>query len=125
MNRFIAKVFSILLNFMRKPLRVFACGAIILTVGSGCATKSFQSIHHIDAGEMNAMSCEDIQQEFILLNRHEDEVDLKASSGQIKQIFLGGIWSVMADEKLEHIARKEIRDRERLLYEAKLKKDCS
>ena len=74
---------------------------------------------------INAMSCEDIEQEFILLNRHEDEVDLKASSGQIKQIFLGGIWSVMADEKLEHIARKEIRDRERLLYEAKLKKDCS
>tara|TARA_B110000238_G_C15721972_1_gene267009 strand:- start:4 stop:381 length:378 start_codon:yes stop_codon:yes gene_type:complete len=125
MNRFIEKVFSILLNIMQKPMKFFAYGAIILIVGSGCATKSFQSIHHIDAGEINAMSCEDIQQEFILLNRHEDEVDLKASSGQIKQIFLGGIWSVMADEKLEHIARKEIRDRERLLYEAKLKKDCS
>ena len=106
-------------------MNFFAYGVIILIVGSGCATKSFQSLHHLDAGELNAMSCEDIEQEFILLNRHEDEVDLKASSGQIKQIFLGGIWSVMADEKLEHIARKEIRDRERLLYEAKLKKDCS
>ena len=125
MNKFIAKVFSILLTIMRKPLRVVACGAIIFTVGSGCATKSFESLYDLDAGKLNAMSCEDIQQEFILLNRHEDEVDLKASSGQIKQIFLGGIWSVMADEKLEHIARKEIRDRERLLYEAKLKKDCS
>ena len=125
MNRFIEKVFSILLNIMRKPLRVFACGAIILTVGSGCATKSFQSLYDLDAGKLNAMSCEDIQQEFILLNRHEDGVNLEASSGQVKQIFLGGIWSVMADEKLEHISRKEIRDRERLLYEAKLKKDCS
>lgn len=125
MNGLIEKVFSILLNIMQKPMNFFAYGAIILIVGSGCATKSFQSLHHLDAGEINAMSCEDIEQEFILLNRHEDEVDLKASSGQIKQIFLGGIWSVMADEKLEHIARKEIRDRERLLYEAKLKKDCS
>ena len=125
MNNFIEKVFSILLNIMRKPLRVFACGAIILIVGSGCATKSFQSLYDLDAGKLRGMSCEDIEQEFILLQRHEDEVDLKASSGQIKQIFLGGIWSVMADEKLEHIARKEIRDRERLLYEAKLKKDCS
>ncbi len=125
MNGLIEKVFSILLNILQKPMNFFAYGAIILIVGSGCATKSFQSLHHLDAGEINAMSCEDIEQEFILLNRHEDEVDLKASSGQIKQIFLGGIWSVMADEKLEHIARKEIRDRERLLYEAKLKKDCS
>tara|TARA_B100001540_G_C15246227_1_gene390565 strand:- start:63 stop:440 length:378 start_codon:yes stop_codon:yes gene_type:complete len=125
MNGLIEKVYSILLNILQKPMNFFAYGVIILIVGSGCATKSFQSLHHLDAGELNAMSCEDIEQEFILLNRHEDEVDLKASSGQIKQIFLGGIWSVMADEKLEHIARKEIRDRERLLYEAKLKKDCS
>jgi len=71
------------------------------------------------------MSCDDIEQEFILLNRHENTVDQEASSGQLKQMFWGGIWSVMADEKLEHISRKQIRDRERLLYEAKLKKRCS
>ena len=36
----------------------------------------------------------------------------------------GGVWSVMADEKPEHVARQKIRDRERQLYEARLKKEC-
>ena len=70
-------------------------------------------------------SCADIEQEFLLLQRHERGVDEEATSGQAKQILWGGIWSVMADEKLESVARQKIRDRERQLYEAKLKKDCS
>jgi len=101
--------------------------ALALAVGvaiSGCATKTFPDVHNLDAGTINAMSCEDVEQEFILLKRHEDAVNLEAISGQAKQIFWGGIWSVMADEKLESISRKQIRDRERLLYEAKLKKKC-
>jgi len=91
---------------------------------SGCATKNFPDVHYLGAGTINAMSCEDIEQEFISLKHHEDTVDLEATSGQFKQIFWGGLWSVMADEKLESVARKQIRDRERLLYEAKLKKKC-
>ena len=110
---------------MRKPWSMLACAAIILTFGSGCATKTFPDLYNIDVTKIRAMSCDDIEQEFILLNRHENTVDHEASTGQVKQNFWGGLWSVMADEKLEHISRKQIRDRERLLYEAKLKKRCS
>ena len=109
---------------MRQPSSILTCAAIILIVGSGCATKTFPDLYNLDVTKLNAMSCDDVEQEFILLHRHEDAVNEEASSGQAKQIFWGGIWSVMADEKLEHISRKQIRDRERLLYEAKLKKDC-
>ena len=110
---------------MRKSWSILPCVAIILTIGSGCATKTFPDLYNIDVTKIRAMSCDDIEQEFILLNRHESTVDQEASSGQLKQMLWGGIWSVMADEKLEHISRKQIRDRERLLYEAKLKKRCS
>ena len=98
--------------------------AIATVAGSGCATKSFEEMHQLDANQIQAMSCQEIEQEFILLRRHEGGVDEEATTGQAKQIFWGGLWSVMADEKLEHIARQKIRDRERMLYEAKLKKGC-
>ena len=65
-----------------------------------------------------------IEQEFLALRQYEKSVDEEATSGQVKQILWGGIWSVMADEKLEHIARQDIQDRERQLYDAKSKKDC-
>ena len=78
----------------------------------------------LDAAKLRAMSCDDVEQEFLLLQRHERGVDHEATSGQAKQILWGGLWSVMADEKLEHVARQKIRDRERQLYEAKLKKKC-
>ena len=91
---------------------------------SACATKQFEEMDTLDAATLRAMSCADIEQEFLLLQRHERGVDHEATSGQAKQIFWGGIWSVMADEKLEHVARQRIRDRERQLYEAKLKKNC-
>ena len=42
-----------------------------------------------------------------MLQRHERGVDEEATSGQAKQIFWGGLWSVMADEKLEHVARQK------------------
>ena len=91
---------------------------------SACATKDFEEMARLDAAQLRAMSCVDIEQEFLMLQRHERGVDEEATSGQAKQIFWGGLWSVMADEKLEHVARQKIRDRERQLYEAKLKKDC-
>ncbi len=100
---------------------------IVVTVAlvmSACATKDFEKMAPLDAAKLRAMSCADIEQEFLLLQRHERGVDEEATSGQAKQIFWGGLWSVMADEKLEHVARQKIRDRERQLYEAKLKKDC-
>ena len=99
-------------------------GAVAMIALSACATKQFESIQPLDAAELRAMSCKDIDQEFLMLQRHERGVDEEATSGQVEQIFFGGIWSVMADEKLEHVARQKIRDRERRLYEAKLKKDC-
>ena len=97
--------------------------AMVLVMGA-CATKTFEEMAPLDAGKLRAMSCADIEQEFLLLQRHERGVDEEATSGQAKQILWGGIWSVMADEKLEGVARQKIRDRERQLYEAKLKKDC-
>ena len=88
---------------------------------SACATKQFEKMPQLDAAKLRAMSCEDIEQEFLMLQHHERGVDEEATSGQLKQMLWGGVWSVMADEKLEHIARQKIRDRERQLYEVKLK----
>ena len=105
---------------MRRIL-IVAAAALFM---SACATKEFEEMPPLDAGKLRAMSCGDIEQEFLMLQRHERGVDEEATSGQAKQILLGGIWSVMADEKLEHVARQKIRDRERQLYEAKLKKNC-
>ena len=99
--------------------------AIAALAMSACATKDFEEMTPLDATKLRAMSCADIEQEFLLLQRHERGVDEEATSGQAKQILWGGLWSVMADEKLEHVARQKIRDRERQLYEAKLTKDCS
>ena len=100
-----------------------AAAAAILALGA-CATKQFEEMTPLDAVELRAMSCEDIEQELLMLQRHERGVDEEATSGQLEQMLWGGIWSVMADEKLEHVARQKIRDRERQLYESKLKKDC-
>ena len=100
-----------------------AAAAAMLALGA-CATKQFENVPHLDAAKVRAMSCEHIEQEFLMLRRHERGVDEEATSGQLKQMLWGGIWSVMADEKLEHVARQKIRDRERQLYEAKLKKNC-
>ena len=105
----------------RTPICVAAAAMIAL---SACATKQFEEMRPLDAAKLRAMSCEDIEQEFLMLQRHERGVDEEATSGQLQQMLWGGVWSVMADEKLEHIARQKIRDRERRLYEVKLKKDC-
>ncbi len=98
--------------------------AVAMLALTACATKQFEEMPPLDAAQLRTMSCDDIDQEFLLLQRHERGVDEEATSGQAQQIFWGGLWSVMADEKLEHIARQKIRDRERQLYEAKLKKNC-
>ena len=103
--------------------RILFVVATALLAGA-CATKEFTEMPPLDASQLRAMSCDDIEQEFLMLQRHERGVDEEATSGQAKQILFGGIWSVMADEKLEHVARQKIRDRERQLYEAKLKKNC-
>ena len=100
-----------------------AAAAAMLVLGA-CATKQFEEMPPLDAAQLRAMSCEEIEQEFLMLQRHERGVDEEATSGQFEQMLVGGIWSVMADEKLEHVARQRIRDKERQLYEAKLKKDC-
>ena len=107
----------------KTPICLVAATAILAL--TACATKQFEETPPLDAAKLRAMSCEDIEQEFLILQRHEQGVDEEATSGQAKQMLWGGIWSVMADEKLEYIARQKIRDRERQLYEAKLKKDCS
>ena len=91
---------------------------------SGCATKSFGKLPPLDPSVAESMDCKDIEREFRRLSQYEDGVDEEASTGQIKQIMWGGLWSVMADEKLESIARKDIRERVRLLYDLKVKKGC-
>ena len=107
---------------VKTPIFLVAAAALF-TLGA-CATKTFEEMGPLDAAKLRAISCDDIEQEFLLLIRHERGVDQEATSGQVKQILWGGLWSVMADEKLEHIARQKIRDRERQLYEAKLKQKC-
>ena len=114
-------------NFLSVSARakITICIAVagVFAVGA-CATKQFEEMAPLDASKVRAMSCEDIEQEFLMLQRHERGVDEEATSGQVEQMLWGGIWSVMADEKLEHVARQKIRDRERQLYEAKLKMEC-
>ena len=107
---------------VRIPICIAAAAAMLAL--SACATKHFEEMPPLDAAELRAMPCENIELEFLKLRRHEQGVDEEATSGQLEQMLWGDIWSVMADEKLEHIARRKIRDRERQLYEAKLKKDC-
>ena len=91
---------------------------------NACATKQFEQMPRLAAPTVRNMSCDEIEQEFLTLQHHERGVDEEATSGQLQQMLWGGIWSVMADEKLEHVARQKIRDRERQLYDAKLKKSC-
>ena len=116
---------SIAFPVLANTKTVICCAAVVAMFAlGGCATKQFEEMSRLDAAQLRAMSCEDIEQEFLMLQHHESGVDEEASSGQLKQMLWGGIWSVMADEKLENIARQKIRDTERQLYEAKLKKDC-
>ena len=116
---------SIGLPASTKTKTVVCCAVFAATLALGaCATKQFEEMSQLDVATLRAMSCDDIEQEFLMLRHHERGVDEEASSGQLEQMLWGGIWSVMADEKLEHIARQRIRDRERQLFEAKLKRDC-
>ena len=107
-----------------RAFAVSVSALVILTLGA-CATKEFEELPAVDPAKLRAMSCEEIDVAFLELQRHERGVDQEATSGQAEQILWGGLWSVMADEKLEAIARQKIRDRERHLYEAKLRKKCS
>ena len=119
-------VSSVALPVSANAKTVICCTAVVAMFALGaCATKQFEEMSLLDVAKLRAMSCEDIEQEFLMLQHHESGVDEEASSGQLKQMLWGGIWSVMADEKLEHISRQKIRDRKRQLYEAKLKKDCT
>ena len=104
--------------------RTIAATAGLLALAA-CATKEFADLPLLDPAKLRAMSCEDIDREFVELQSHERGVDQEATSGQAKQIFWGGLWSVMADEKLEAVARQRIRDRERQLFQAKISKKCS
>ncbi len=106
-----------------KAFVILVSAVSVLALGA-CATKEFEELTALDPAKLRAMSCEEIDVAFLELQRHERGVDQEATTGQAKQIFWGGLWSVMADEKLESVARQKIRDRERHLYEAKLKKKC-
>ena len=105
-------------------IRVFHPLIVVMMLLSGCATKEFAKLPDIAPQAIVNMSCEDIDREFYRLEQHEAGVDDEATQGQAKQIFWGGIWSVMADEKLEAVARKDIRKRLKLLYDLKIKKGC-
>ena len=105
-------------------MRLIALLAVVAAVTAGCATKTFEELPPLDIAQLRAMSCEQLDGEILRLQAHERGVDEEASSGQAKQIFWGGLWSVMADEKLEAVARRRIRDRERAIYQEKLRKGC-
>ncbi len=117
------RTFTFLSVSARAKTPIFIVLAALFAV-SACATKQFEEMPPLDSTKLRAMSCEDIEHEFLMLQRHERGVDEEATSGQVEQMLWGGVWSVMADEKLEHVARQKIRDRERQLYEARLKKEC-
>ena len=106
----------------KKFIAIILMGGLIAV--SGCATKTFEKLPALPPEVANQMTCEQIEKEFFDLYNYEGHVDEEASTGQAKQIFWGGLWSVMADEKLESVARKDIRNRTRLLYDLKIKKGC-
>ncbi len=78
----------------------------------------------IAKNDVSQLTCEEIKLEFNRLSSYEDSVDREASTGQVKQILWGGIWSVMADDKLENVARRDIRKRTQMLYEERIRRGC-
>lgn len=102
----------------------YAYVILLALLAAGCATKDFGDLHELSPDIVEDMNCKQIENEFFRLRQYESSVDEEATTGQVQQIFWGGLWSVMADEKLEAIARKDIRDRVTMLYEAKVDKGC-
>ncbi len=91
---------------------------------SACATKKFDQLPTLNMSNISVLSCDELKLELNNLYAHEDSVNTEASTGQAKQILWGGIWSVMADEKLEDQSRRDIRQRERALNEQRIQKGC-
>jgi hypothetical protein len=110
---------------MKLKLRHWIVSGLSLSVLVGCATKNFDKIPELGRSDVSQLTCEEIKLEFARLSQYEDSVDHEASTGQVKQILWGGMWSVMADEKLENVARRDIRKRERMLYEERVRKGCT
>ncbi len=107
------------LKLSKLAVGIFCCSSLV-----GCATKDFGKLPNLNDNNIAHMNCDEIRSEISTLYSYEDSVDREASTGQAKQILWGGLWSVMADEKLEDQARRDIRKRERMLNEARIKKGC-
>ena len=104
----------------------WAATAVLLSslLLGACATKQFEEMTQLDASQVRAMSCEDIEQEFLMLQRHERGVDEEATSGQFEQMLWGG--HLVGDGRRTGWStwpgRRSVIGS--VLYEAKLKKDC-
>jgi len=110
------------MNFKAKTA-IIAISVALTT--SACATKNFGEINTLEKAEVSEMNCEQIENEFTKLVEFREAVNEKSKGGQVKQMLWGGMWSVMADDKREAVARDEIKQRELMLGDAKTAKGCT
>ena len=105
-----------------KSVALVSAAALIL---SGCATKNFGTLPAAEKVEVADMNCKQIENETTKLVEYREAVNEKSQGGQVKQMLWGGMWSVMADDKKEAVARDEIKQYETLLKDAKEAKGCA
>ena len=110
---------------MSKQFKSAALLASIAIILSGCATKNFGTLATAEKVEVADMNCQQIENEMSKLTEYRDSVNEESKGGQVKQMLWGGMWSVMADDKKEAVARDEIKQYETLLTDAKSAKGCS
>lgn len=105
-------------------MRSIAVLAAAAAVAGSCATKTFEEPPALLAGGLEALSCAQLDGESLRLRDHVRRVDKEASTGLVEQWFWGGMFSVMADQKLEAEARRRIREREDAIAVEKARKGC-
>jgi len=105
-----------------KKIALISAVALILPA---CATKNFGTAPVAQKVEVADMDCKQIESETQKLAEYRESVNEKSQGGQVKQMLWGGMWSVMADDKREAVARDNIKQYETLLTDAKKSKGCS
>lgn len=110
---------------MLKQVKSIALLSAVAVVVSGCATKNFGTLPAAEKVEVADMNCAQIENETEKLAEYREAVNEKSKGGQVKQMLWGGMWSVMADDKKEAVARDEIKQYEILLKDAREAKGCA
>ena len=110
---------------MLNKVKSIALLSAVVLVLPACATKNFGTAPTAQKVEVADMNCKQIESETQKLVEYREAVNEKSQGGQVKQMLWGGMWSVMADDKREAVARDNIKQYETLLSDAKASKGCT